>query len=107
MNVALDAQRNRIEAAAAMEAASRIADEGDVEGGREMLRACRKLMNASASVEAPMTVNLMSELESLDAQYTSTAQYRTYGSKYSKMQARSHAVQRAVHTSSLGGGAGS
>jgi hypothetical protein len=42
VNAALDAQRNRIETAEAMETASRMADAGDIAGGRSMLLAMKR-----------------------------------------------------------------
>lgn len=99
-NTALDEQRNRIEAAEAMEAASKMADGGQVDGGRAMLAACRKRIAASSSQAAPLSLNLMQQCEELEAQYTSQAQYRAVGSKMSKMHAVSHARQRANHMQS-------
>ena len=84
-----------------METATRMADEGDVEGGRELLRSTRQKISATASAQTTLSRNLVVEFDSLAEQYASSTQYRAVGSKMSKMHARSHAVQRAVHTNSL------
>lgn len=98
VNTALDAQRNRIEAAEAMEMASRLADNGDIDGGRQMLEACRAKVACSASNNESLSANLVLEMDDLAVNYRSLSSYRMKGSKLSKMQARSHGMQRAMHT---------
>jgi len=109
VNTELDAQVNRIEVAEAMENASAMADRGDVQKGREVLRAVRSKVatSSSASAQHKLSLNLLQECETLDQHFESTAAYRSVGSKMSKMHARSHQVQRAVHTNvdTYGGGA--
>jgi len=97
VNAALDAQRNRIETAEAMETASRMADAGDIAGGRSMLLAMKRKVAASESAQEVLCTNLMSEIDSIEAEYQDAARYRSVGSKMSKMQARSHGMQRATH----------
>lgn len=106
INTALDAQRNRIETAQAMEQATALADSGDVLGGRQMLRDVRRRVAESASATDYLSLNLQSECQALEANFESTAQYRAVGSKMSKMSAMSHARQRATHLNvdSYGGG---
>jgi len=97
VNAALDAQRNRIETAEAMEAASRMADAGDIAGGRNVLLAMKRKVVESSSAQEALSANLVYEIDSIEAEYQSSARYRSVGSKMSKMQARSHGVQRATH----------
>jgi len=106
VNEALDAQRNRLETAEAMECATRLADSGDVAAGREMLRAVRQRMAESISAAVPMSRQLMAECESLESTYENAARYQAEGSKMSKMSAMSHARQRANHLNvdTYGGG---
>lgn len=99
-NAQLDAQRNRIEAANAMEEASRMADAGDVEGGRRMLQACRAAIAASGSADHTLSYNLKSGIDELEAHYRSASGYRSYGAKMSKMHASSMQRQRANHMQS-------
>lgn len=98
-NLKLDAQRNRIHMAEQMEAATRLADEGDLAGGRERLAACRRYVAGSASAMGGdvLSANLLSQCAELEETYQTTARYRSVGSKMSKMQARSHMVQRGTH----------
>merc|ERR1719262_1771954 len=91
-----------------MENASAMADRGEVQKGREVLRAARaKVLSSSSATQHKLALNLVHECEELDAHYESQAAYRSVGSKMSKMHARSHQVQRSVHTNvdSYGGGA--
>jgi Mg-chelatase subunit ChlD len=100
VNMALDTQRNRIFAAEAMEQASNLADRGNLDGGREMLRAVRDRMaqSASAQIGTPLSMNLVKEVDELYTQYESSQRYRSVGSKMSKMQAVAHSRQRATHS---------
>ena len=100
VNLQLDAQRNRIEAAEAMEKATRMADAGDVEGGRATLAACRDAIAHTPSAEADYALShdLVGEIAGLEEQYQSASRYRSVGSKMSKMSSASHQRQRAVHS---------
>lgn len=97
VNTALDAQRNRIRMAEEMEAASRMADAGDVAGGRARLQAMRAMAQASASCETSLVSALVSQCAELEEVYESETRYRSVGSKMSKMQVMSHSRQRATH----------
>lgn len=98
-NLQIDAQRNRIEAAEAMEKASQAADRGDLDAGREVLKRARLLISASDSAATEFCSNLVEEFSQQETAYRSVSQYRNYGSKLSKMQAMSHSRQRATHSS--------
>jgi len=97
VNVELDAQRNRIETAEAMEHASRLADAGNLDGGREIFKAMKRKIAESASASHALSANLSAECEQLETQYRSMSAYRDVGSKMSKMGYRSHCVQRSNH----------
>jgi len=99
-NIPLDIQRNRCDAAEAMDAASRLADQGDVEGGRALLQAARRRIVESQSAATPFVTSLVDELDTLLVQYVNQSQYREVGSKMSKMAHYSHARQRGVHMQS-------
>jgi len=97
-NRAIDEQRNRIQAADAMEEACVLADRGDLEGGRQKLMAVRKRIADSASATSQLSSACAKEMDELEVQYRSMSQYRSVGSKMSKMHASSHYRQRAVHS---------
>jgi len=99
VNTALDAQRNRLETAAAMEEAARLADAGRLDAGRQVLEAQKARVASSVSAEHALSTNLSAQTDELVANYRSVSAYRSVGSKMSKMNARSNQVQRAVHTS--------
>jgi len=99
VNAQLDEQKNRILVAEAMEAASRAADRGDLVEGRALLNAARRGVQTSATGDTPLSAALQCECETLEMNYGSAAQYRSVGSKMSKMQAMTHSRQRANHMS--------
>jgi len=98
INTELDAQRNRIETAEAMETATLMADAGDLEGGRAIFRACKAKIAESASSSHQLSQNLVNECEQLEANYRTLSAYHSVGGKMSKMHAMSHCHQRSVHT---------
>jgi len=99
VNATLDAQRNRIETAAAMEQASALADRGELEAGRSVLQAQANAILGSSSASEALSSNLVCEINSLESNFRSVSQYRAVGSKMSRMQARSHQIQRGNHMS--------
>ena len=106
-NEALDAQRNRILVAEAIEDAARLADAGELVAGRQRLEACRTLVAESGSADNALSYNLQTEVATLSSNYRTVSQYRSVGSKMSKMSATSHQRQRANHSQvdMYGGGA--
>lgn len=98
VNLSIDAQRNRIETAEALEKATRLADAGDLDGGRRTLRDARRNIADSASADQKLSADLVREYEIIEQQFETTQAYRSAGSKASKMQIMSHSRQRAVHT---------
>lgn len=97
LNQALDVQRNRLLVAEAMEEASRLADRGDLANGRQLLQSVRKRVADSPSCDATLSLGLVMECEQLERNYASETQYRSVGSKMSKMSVMSHSRQRANH----------
>lgn len=106
LNERIDAQRNRLETAAVMEQASALADRGDLAGGRELLRAQCALVMESPSAQEALSSQLVAEINDLEQNFRSVAQYRSVGSKMSRMQARSHQIQRSNHMSTASYAAG-
>lgn len=100
VNQALDAQRNRIQMAESIEEAARLADMGNLAAGRQMLHAAQRRVATSDSAGCALSSNLVAESEALVANYSSEMQYRSVGSKMSKMSAMSHGRQRANHMQS-------
>merc|ERR1712093_104521 len=79
------------------EAASRMADNGDLAGGRARLVLARERIVASASSNHTLSANLMSQVAEIETTFTNEVQYRSVGSKMAKMQSLSHQRQRATH----------
>lgn len=100
VNLELDMQLNRIRVAEAVEAASAAADAGRVSDGRAVLTAMRTQLEGTVSNEAPYVQALAAELTSIEQNYETAAQYRSVGSKMSKMSHYSHMRQRGIHTQS-------
>merc|ERR1711907_251397 len=78
-----------------MEHASRLADAGDVAGGRRVLLASHKDIMSSISHETPLSRNLASDMQECALNFESADQYRSVGSKFTKMRARGHTMQRS------------
>ena len=66
VNTSLDEQRNRIEAAEAMEEASRMADAGDLAGGRNRLALARQHIFSSATSGEAFSASLMSQVAEVE-----------------------------------------
>ena len=93
-NLKLDEQRNRMEAAEAIEKATALADKGDREGGEALLVAAVAKLGASASSRTPTSRGLQDDLQRLALDYQDAHTYITSGSKRSKASALSHRQQR-------------
>ena len=93
-NLKLDEQRNRMEAAEAIEKATALADKGDRKGGEALLVAAAAKLGASASSRTPTSRGLQDDLQRLALDYQDAHTYRTAGSKRSKASALSHRQQR-------------
>lgn len=96
-NLKLDEQRNRIRAAEAMENATRLADRGDLDGGRALLEAARKMVGQSDSHNTPLSLGIEAQMVALSDDYQDSARYRSVGSKMSKMRGMALSVQRTTH----------
>ena len=93
-NLKLDEQRNRMEAAEAIEKATALADKGDRKGGEALLVAAAAKLGASASSRTPTSRGLQDDLQRLALDYQDAHTYTTAGSKRSKASALSHRQQR-------------
>merc|ERR1719305_128869 len=80
-----------------MEAAARLADAGDLEGGRAALQNAKRKIALSSSADHPLNRVLVAECDTVEAGFADRAMYRNVGSKMSKMSAMSHGRQRATH----------
>lgn len=98
-NLRLDEQRTRVLAAAAMEAAARLADEGRLDEGRRLLDVEIARAKESPTMGTPLVSALVSDLENVKAGYQDLSAYRGYGQKMSKMTASSYHMQRSNHCS--------
>lgn len=98
VNPAIDAQRNRVLTAEAMEQATRLADAGDLAAGRRTLERARERVAASESRDHQLSSALVRECESIEQQFQTRQAYRDRGSKMSQMHMVSHSRQRAVHS---------
>jgi len=96
-NIRLDEHRNRVDAAIAMDKAAKLADEGDVLAGQQLLRSVAAQARCTPSAESPMVSALCTELEDVAKAYSSQTSYTSFGSKMSKMAAMSHHQQRSNH----------
>jgi len=99
VNMRLDEQRTRVLAAEAMARAARLADEGRLDEGREVLTAEIGRAKASKTAASPLTSALVGDMEAVRSGYASEAQYYGYGQKMSKMTASSYHMQRSNHCS--------
>jgi len=98
VNLKLDEQRNRVAVAQAMERASRMADDGHVDKGLELLRAQCDQSKRTPSAATPLVQQLCADLERVASGYVDKQAYRMHGAKMCKMQAMSHAQQRSNYT---------
>lgn len=100
VNELLDAQKNRIEMAEAMEQAALLADTGDLEGGRKVLQNARQRVARSPSALNVLSASLIQQCSDLETQYDSMHSYHTVGSKMTRMHSISHSRQRSSHMNS-------
>jgi len=104
VHLGLDEQRNRLEAAEAMEQASALADRGERKAGEALLHEAAAKVGASPSSREPLSRALQGDLQRLALYYEDDRTYHTTGSKRSKASALSHRQQRDA--ASEQGGAG-
>lgn len=97
VNPDLDVHRNRINAAEAMEGASQLADAGNLQGGRELLQNTLASIRASHSANSPLSQSLIEDLARCEVGFRNRLEYREFGSRMSKMSARSNMQQRSTH----------
>jgi len=93
-NIKLDEQRNRMEAAEAIEKATKLADQGDRDGGKALLMAAFTKLGVSTSSHTSTSRALQADLQRLALDYEDARTYTISGSKRSKASALSHRQQR-------------
>lgn len=101
INLRIDEQRNRMIAAEALENAANLADTGNLTGGRMLLQQALAACKASPanSAGSDLSAGLIAQLEEVELTYSDTVQYRSMGSKMSRMHATSNYQQKATHMS--------
>jgi len=99
VNARLEEQRNRIEVADAMKKASVLADNGQVEEGRALLRSAIAKARASPAAASPVVLGIVEEAEKIESKYVDRHTYMAVGSKMSKMSAMANMQQRSTHMS--------
>jgi uncharacterized protein YegL len=97
-DVEIDQHRNRIDVVAAIEAATKAADHGDLEQGRTALVKARERLLASVSAETDACRGLLRDIDQILAGMQERAQYMRYTSKMSKARMMSHAQQRCNYS---------
>lgn len=98
-NSALEVQRNRIAAAEALDAATKMADEGRLDAGRELLKAAQQQLKESPVADAELCASLAQELEEISDKYQNEQMYRAEGRRGTKMAMQTHMVQRSAMAS--------
>ena len=101
INLRIDEQRNRMIAAEALENAANLADTGNLFGGRMLLQQALAACKASPATSAgsELSAGLIAQMEEVEVTYSDTVQYRSMGSKMSRMHATSHYQQKSNHMS--------
>ena len=94
-NAELDQQRNRLQAAEAMEKSRSLADHGNLEGAKELLQATKNQILSSVTFNEKFCENLVSELEQCKGDMKDTAYYRAEGSKKISRKEQAHYYQRS------------
>jgi len=97
-NAEIDEHRNRIHVVAAIEAATKAADRGDLSAGRTALERARADLLASVSAESDACRGLLRDIDQILAGMQERAQYDRYTSKMSKARMMSHMQQRCNYS---------
>eukprot|EP00118_Oscarella_pearsei_P016617 m.160683 g.160683 ORF g.160683 m.160683 type:complete len:582 (+) comp38777_c0_seq15:74-1819(+) len=97
-NPDIDMQRNRVIAAAAMQEATKLADEEKLEAARAVIDKATDQVKDSFTKEGALSKALLADLDQSKKQLRSKSAYKGGGSNFMYMQAQSHAVQRSSAT---------
>merc|ERR1712232_728845 len=81
--------------AEAMENATKLADEGSLSDGRDLLLKQLEVLKCAPS--APQCAYLLEDLENAQSGFDDEVRYRAQGSKFTKMSAQSNMQQRSTH----------
>mmetsp|Transcript_7552 Transcript_7552/g.12825 ORF Transcript_7552/g.12825 Transcript_7552/m.12825 type:complete len:492 (+) Transcript_7552:19-1494(+) len=91
----LEEQRMRVEVAAAMEQARKLADAGRIDQGRATLLRAVAATEASPAWASPQVQQLHQDLQRLELGYENECVYRSAGAKMTSMTAECHMQQRS------------
>jgi len=100
-NARLEEQRNRIDVAEAMRKASTLADNGQLDEGRDLIRMAVAHAKASPAAASPIVNGIIEEAERVQSTFVDRHMYHDLGAKMSKMSAMSNMMQRSTHTSAM------
>eukprot|EP01006_Ploeotia_vitrea_P043882 TRINITY_DN66785_c6_g2_i2.p1 TRINITY_DN66785_c6_g2~~TRINITY_DN66785_c6_g2_i2.p1 ORF type:complete len:747 (+),score=67.21 TRINITY_DN66785_c6_g2_i2:113-2353(+) len=90
----VDQQRNRYQVGEAIEQACALADRGQFDPARTLLREAITAIDASSSGKTTFCENLKSDLQECLKQMQSAVKYNTHGSKTMKTMSAAHSTQR-------------
>lgn len=99
INVELDVQKNRIEAAEAMKLAREKADAKELDLARELIAKAKVAIGHSPSAQLAYCVDLVDDLDKCDAGMKSAHEYRTKGCMYMNSSEMGHRAQRGMNWS--------
>jgi len=99
LQMRIQEQRTRIRVAEAMESASRFADAGQIQQGREVLQDARQYVELLTREDSVLLKDLARDCDDVLLGYEDAVTYRRVGAKRSKMASMSHQQQRSNHTS--------
>jgi uncharacterized protein YegL len=94
LNAAVSAQRNRVRATEALDAATKLASEHNLAAARETLAGAIESINASASCELPLCKDLIKSLLSAKARLVDSRSFADGGAAELRGVAHMHAQQR-------------
>lgn len=97
-DISIDMHSNRINVVHAIEAATQAADRGNLAEGRALLDAARVSVAGSPSASTEMVVNLLRDIDQIQAGMVEREHYARYTCKMSKARMMSHMQQRCNHS---------
>jgi Mg-chelatase subunit ChlD len=96
INLAVNAQRQRVLAAEALERAATLAQQGDLSSARECLQGAIASIKQSAAASEPLCADLVRDLEASLARLVDKTSVQAGGLAQMRSQINSHVQQRAV-----------
>jgi len=104
-NEKVDQHRNRLKVAAAIDAATQRADNGDLRAGQEILKEAEQAVLESVSAASAISKGLLDDIRHVAGGMAERSHYREFGSKMSKAKMMSHMQQRCNYSNYSSGGA--